>query len=353
MPEPQSSGAAPSESDSFNHVVVARCRELTERALPEGFFDLSPPDQLRLRHVLTVAREIGELPEFASLLDLPSIQGVELGQCTDPDLILLSPPRLERIDQLSDKELEAYTRFPETCQEALAQAPRTLPLSGDPELYSGANIRRFFERVNERVGDIDLALHIVRHDVASCSGVVHRNQPLHTITSFRYNGEIMGGPFCGSSTQYILRFCDAIPRELRPKAVEKFLLPLVERFRTFTIAFAVPQVFNTESRSYEVSSYPLENSQTFQMFVGSPLNFNIFQPCRLYDGRSGNSTMNHLYYFRGDPGYLDDTDFRRVLQAIREARRELRVESRAVEGFFALEARRNAVRADYISKLLG
>lgn len=62
--------------------------------------------------------------------------------------------------------------------------------------------------------------------------------------------------------------------------------------------------------------------------------------------------MNHLYYFRGDQQVLEDDGFRRTLQAIREARRELRVESRASEGFFEVEAKRNRLRAEYIAKLI-
>ncbi|MBN8550411.1 MAG: hypothetical protein J0M12_13945 [Deltaproteobacteria bacterium] len=325
-------------------------------SLPDALRDLTRSDLQQLLHSLELTQLILHDPQVIAKLErcgLPvsSLPHVEVAQ---PPPFEILDARFQQVDCLDAEVLEEMRQFPDSPQRFLDQQPPTIPPSADAELYSREKMDELARRVRRDVGDIDMKVWIVRATL-NVGDKTWLDHPLHTITTFRYNGELMVGPFFGSCAGLVLRFCREYPNGFKADVVEKMVAPVISRpdVASTTIAFGVAQRLNMGTGEYELSRRSLSDSAAHNIFSSPRLNFTVFSMPFLRDGRSGASVLNHLYYYRGPSHYLEDQGFVRVLQAIRENRAELRREERAPGGFIEIEQGRDLVRRPYMERLLG
>ena len=334
--------------------ILNRARETAD--LPDGLRDLARSDIEKLfsnieltRLVLGDPRLITDLERFG--LRLSTLPCVEVAPA--PEVKVLHS-RMERIDNLGEDLLEEMRHFPDSAEYFLNQRPYTIPPSADPELYSREKIDELGKRVKAEVGNINLKMWIVRATL-QVGDKTWADQPIHTLTSFDYKGELMIGPFFGTSAGLALRFCPEYSNKFKADLVKQLLDVVINdpRVVSTTISFAVPQRLDPKTQNYELSYRGLEKSAAHNILSSTGLDFTVFSMPWMMDGSTGKNVMNHMYYYRG-PDYLPaDPDFVRVIQTIREVRRQMRRESRASSGFLDIEEARDSVRRSYIEALLG
>jgi len=271
-----------------------------------------------------------------------------------------SGARLIRLDTLSDAELEDRCRFPGSAEEALSDNIPNIPVSAEPELFTPQAIREFITLVNTEVGEIDLGFYLVEQDITRTPLTdspfsderTFRNQALHSVTAFSYNGKLMGGPFCGSAAKYVLMHCkrELLEPDLMP-ATRALLQPLIDSFSSFTVAFPDRQIFTPQSDATTDHVFDLSRSPTFQLLCGNPINSTVFKPA-VAAGQISSSASDHLYYYSGPQENLFDPKFTTILHAIRAARDKVAAPVRATPEFKVALAKREEIAREYIRRLI-